>query len=54
MRVERDTTQRFLKSVLRADHFIVNILSKSSVVCLFLLVSFSFYGNVLHLLILCL
>ena len=45
----RTRTQRLLKSVLRAHHFIANILSKCSVpvyiVCLFLLVSFSFYGN---------
>ena len=38
-------TQRFLKSVLRAHHFIANVWSKSSVVCLFFLLCFSSYGN---------
>ena len=50
----RKRTQRLLKSVLRAHHFIANILSKSSVPVYCLFVSFSFYGNFLHLLILCL
>ena len=49
VRVERTRTQLLLKSVLRAHHFIENILIKSSAVpvcCLFVFACFfSFYGN---------